>query len=546
MERISRIRAQLHQLIGTAGEDDLVEIYSLLLNSGHYSRIHRSGPNCPFPLFDLPLELFEYTATFFNHLEAFQVLTVNQLFHESFARSIWCSIKISALEEYGSDTTASGGRCPRVISPKALKRYGRLVHDLVVDVENTDVSKYFELVPNLMSTVLLWEFDINMIRSGKFSALHNLREIDILLLNKDEDETIIVDNWISNNALSGHVKKIKLGFEYDDIWYPVLYRFAKHSANCRRIEISLQCRNDRELPSAKQLAIIAPLIDRFEYVDALQYFECPSVYLRGMIDYPDLSFPKLRALEVMLCCLGSNQANSNLAMDPRKFPSIKTLCVELKQDHLCSDGPSLGDSAIAYLLSHSWPNVESFVIDGWVTGGHMDTIASKLPNLVNFECRSPLLFKLDSILTKLSRLQSLTLSHKSILDTKIGICDLPYNPLELTQLKKLKLSRIKIDSRLVQFINCTCTNLIDLEISYCRLVDGVVAYTKRLIQKSPKLSSNVRRIMLYHNSDAAQDEWFEFICTFKDLRTLDSVKRYFTAAQLTKLTQKSPSVTLNF
>ncbi|KAI8873459.1 hypothetical protein GQ42DRAFT_30071 [Ramicandelaber brevisporus] len=111
MTQADRVRARLLQLIASASDDELFKINDTLAEAGHLSLNRCSKPGSPFPLFDLPLELFEYSAHYLSRREAASILTVNRLFHDVFARVVWRCIEvwqiknskfqISALHRYG-------------------------------------------------------------------------------------------------------------------------------------------------------------------------------------------------------------------------------------------------------------------------------------------------------------------------------------------------------------------------------------------------------------------------------------------------------------
>ncbi|KAI8870794.1 hypothetical protein GQ42DRAFT_178327 [Ramicandelaber brevisporus] len=114
MTPADRVRARLLQLIAGASDDELFKINDTLAGAGHLDLDRCSKLGSPFPLFDLPLELFEYSARYLSRGEAASMLTVNRLFHDVFARVVWRSIRANWIRE-------------SKIQPSALSRYGHLL-----------------------------------------------------------------------------------------------------------------------------------------------------------------------------------------------------------------------------------------------------------------------------------------------------------------------------------------------------------------------------------------------------------------------------------
>ncbi|KAI8866901.1 hypothetical protein GQ42DRAFT_158377 [Ramicandelaber brevisporus] len=173
MTQANRVRARLFQLIADASDDELFKINDTLAGAGHLDLNRCSKPGSPFPLFDLPLELLEHSAHYLSQHEAASILTVNRLFHDVFARVVWCWVSGEGIEDSKFQLSA-------------LSRYGHLVNQLQIDVDDLGVESIASLVPYTMPVYICDDQAGSNLQAGKLDLLHNLRTVDIIIPERNK------------------------------------------------------------------------------------------------------------------------------------------------------------------------------------------------------------------------------------------------------------------------------------------------------------------------------------------------------------------------
>ncbi|KAI8869536.1 hypothetical protein GQ42DRAFT_163341 [Ramicandelaber brevisporus] len=494
MTQVNLVRARLLQLIASASDDELFKINDTLTGAGHLDLDRCNKPGSPFPLFDLPLELLEHSAHYLSRREAASMLTANRLFHDVFARVVWRCIRSWQIKESKFQLSA-------------LIRYGHLVNQLMIDTEGYTVESIAALVPNVMSVSIYSDLFESNLQAGQLDLLRNLRTVTISIYDLSKALFELIENWINNDSLSGHINAIELTLLNVYEWMNDIMSLHTSVVNKKRVRLSL--------PYIGQTIPENILVDLASSLTQLELFFslCTGRYLDSIYRTSNVTFPYITELILVVCCAGYKESGLP-GLKSERFPSVGTLnvCVNGK-DCIQQNG-----SPLPTILSHTWPNVTSLRVSGIIKQDDHMYIASALPNLVKLDYSSKVdSYDLADFLPKFKFLQVLTLrDHYS--DPGIGLSSTIVLPSEvLNRLRSMKLRGVALIVNMVRFIFYSCPSLMELKIGRCAISSNVVEYAN---ETSKNVNSTVRYLRLKAYIENQLDLWAEFISNFKNLKEI--------------------------
>ncbi|KAI8870798.1 hypothetical protein GQ42DRAFT_162455 [Ramicandelaber brevisporus] len=494
MTQADRVRARLLQLITGASDDELFKINDTLAEAGHLELDRCSKPGSPFPLFDLPLELLEHSAHYLSRREAASILTVNRLFHDVFARVVWRSI--SAWQIKKSE-----------IQMSALSRYGHLVNQLIINTDGFAVANIASLVPNVMSVSIYNDKSGSSFQAGQLDLLRNLHKVDIGLYDWSKVVLDLLSDWINSDSLSGHINEIELNVINVSEWPKELVSLYSGIIDKKRMRVSLFAFR-RTIPE-RYLVDMAPSLNHLH----LAFSGCSGRYLDNIYRSSNVTFPFVTKFGLVVCCAGHKE-NSLLGMTPDRFPSVRTLKIDVR-DNGCvhQDG-----SPLPIMLSRPWPSVASLKLVGYVKQGDHMYISSALPNLIVFDYASNVdSYDLAELLPKFKFLQVLTLRDEYS-NPDIGQSSTIIMPIMvMNRLRSVKLRSVTLTVDMVGFIFNYCPNLMELKLGSCTLSNDVAKHTNRI---SKKMKSPVRHLRLKKYFQEHLDLWVEFVLKFRNLEEI--------------------------
>ncbi|KAI8871913.1 hypothetical protein GQ42DRAFT_161695 [Ramicandelaber brevisporus] len=469
----------MHTLRFTGLRDLVVHLLELL--GGKLSSTPDSSSH--FRLLDLPADLLEYLALYFDGQEGVRVLTVSSAFHAVFARSVWRVLYRKAVDV--AEPTRS----------EAYARYGRLVRK--IDLAGClyaalDLHNWLELFPN--TTVFGTSIHEDMSAKQKqltfdsISGFHGLRVFELyidanqspfdldtlaaLLIARNQDHTKQpvrqVDLWFSGN-------------DYIKPWAAV-HRFVDAVAVLSLESLCVYMNNGLESsPTPAQFAALCPHLVRLPYRGIYEnVVDCYSERNRNYFGMDRVSStqpmcPLFTEFHLEVCCASSDIYDYS-DITPANFPQLELLNVKT---HVCTNhAEGNEDTPLQKILSQHWPSVmhmrlngalHSTIIDALVLyNSHLTSIAIDIGRGMVDESG---VFLVERVLEPFPKLSCLLLkcSGNIILDTQwidvnnLGrirsseLRELEFKSATITA-QVLKLMMMLPGSRFVQFSDCAIDN----------------------------------------------------------------------------------------
>ncbi|KAI8866619.1 hypothetical protein GQ42DRAFT_165375 [Ramicandelaber brevisporus] len=407
----------MHTLKSTGSRDLVVHLPELL------GRALAVTPDSSshFRLLDLPADLLECLALYFDGKEGVRVLTVSSAFHDVFARSVWRVLCRKAIDV--AEPTRSN----------AYTRYGRLVRkiDLLGCLyKGFDLHNWLELFPN----TIVFGTDIQEDMSVKqkqltfdtISGLHGLRVVELYLGSNQSpfDLEALAASLIARNQNSAKqpVRQINILFSATDHSEPwaAVHRFvdavAVLSLESLRIEMSLGIRSP---PTPAQFTSVRPYLVRMPHVEIYESdIDCFDEHNRRLFVMDGVSnirpmCPFLTRITLYVCC-GSPDIYDYKDITSANFPQLQSLDVSIRVCTNHADGNE--DAALQKILNQHWPSVTDMRLCGSLNASVIDTAFLCNTHLthVDLEIGHGMadeigVFHIERVLASLSALSSITL-----------------------------------------------------------------------------------------------------------------------------------------
>ncbi|KAI8869998.1 hypothetical protein GQ42DRAFT_21485 [Ramicandelaber brevisporus] len=332
-----------------------------------------------FRVLDLPADLLECLALYFEGKEGVRVLTVSSAFHDVFARSVWRVLSRKAIDV--AEPTRS----------EAYARYGHLVRK--IDLERClymafDLHNWLELFPN--TTVFGTDIQEDMSVEQKqltfaaISGLHGLRIIELYMgsnqspFDLDTLATLLVAR--NQSSTMQPVRQIKLWFsatDHSEPWAAVhlfVETVAVLSLESLRIEMSL-C---SEIPiTPAQFTAVRQYLTGMPYKGIYESdIHCFDEHNRNFFGMDEVSSaqpmcPLLTYLNVNVCCASSDIYDYE-DITPANFPQLQSLAVVA---HVCTnhvDGNE--NAAVQKILNQHWPSVTDMGLHDTLNSSIVDAV----------------------------------------------------------------------------------------------------------------------------------------------------------------------------
>ncbi|KAI8868269.1 hypothetical protein GQ42DRAFT_180103 [Ramicandelaber brevisporus] len=467
-----------------------------------------------FRLLDLPADLLEYLALYFDGKEGVRVLTVSSAFHDVFARSVWRVLSQAAIDV--AEPTRSD----------AYARYGRLVRKidiLVSPYEALDLHNWLELFPN--TTVFRMDIHRRMSVEQKqltfdaISGLHGLREISINMdVNQSPfDLEALAALLIARNEdrAKQSVRQFELWFSdlnYNEPWAAV-HRFAETVAvlSLESLRINMNLWSEK-LPTPVQFTAVRPYLVSlpsggiYENVNG-----CYCEYNRNFFSMHGVSnvqpmFPLLKGFDLKVCC-GSSNIYDYSDITPVNFPQLQSLDVVA---HVCTnhtDGN--GDAVLQNILVQHWSKVTDMRLYGALNSRAVDAAFLYNSQLTSIDLRIERgmanesgVFLVERVLAPLPALSRVTLKCRENITLDTQWCDdNHWERVRSSELRDLDIEAATITSQMLKLMTMMPT-LENVQLSECEIDNesAAIAMLKQVQEDKALRNSDT-------GSDAVDDRY---------------------------------------
>ncbi|KAI8866605.1 hypothetical protein GQ42DRAFT_165385, partial [Ramicandelaber brevisporus] len=355
---------------------DLV-VHLLELLGGKLSSTPDSSSH--FRLLDLPADLLEYLALYFDGQEGVRVLTVSSAFHDVFARSVW---RVLCREAVGvSEPTRS----------EAYVRYGRFVRriDLARCLYDAfDLHNWLELFPNTTDFGMDIREDMSAEQKqlvfDAISGFHGLRVIDLYMGSSQSpfDLETLGALLITRNhdRTKQPVRQIELRLSNNDHNEPwaAVHRFvdavAVLSLESLRIEMDF---GSETRPTPAQFTALRPYLTGMPYGgiynDGIDCYSQHNKNFFGMHGVPSAqpTCPLLTSIHLNVCC-SSSDIYDYRDITPANFPQLTSLYIHVGTCPIHIEG--MDNEALQRILNQHWPDMMRMNLHGTLHSSTIDTL----------------------------------------------------------------------------------------------------------------------------------------------------------------------------